>query len=120
MKIITFDSGFSFDDPNNRWGDPSYQLEPGDPGYVPPALPINQPPTKRKRMKRNTYFPIRMADQINWLVNFMNKLPAYTATLGLTPAQVTAAVADAGWLVYVLQSWLRAARAWAQDGRAHG
>jgi hypothetical protein len=30
MKIITFDSGFRLDDPNARWGDPSYVLEPGN------------------------------------------------------------------------------------------
>lgn len=64
-------------------------------------------------MKRNTYFPARVADQITWLVNFANKLPGYAATLGLTPARSTAAVADALWLVYVMQSWLGAARAWA-------
>ena len=34
MKTIRFDSGFKFDDPNNRWSNPSYQLEPGDLGYV--------------------------------------------------------------------------------------
>jgi len=27
------DEGFRLDDPNNRWGDPAYQLEPGDPGF---------------------------------------------------------------------------------------
>jgi hypothetical protein len=113
MKIIEFDQGYLWDDPNLRLGDPSYLLEPGDPGYVPPATPINQPPTKRKRMKRNTYFPTRAADQITWLVNFANKLPGYAATVGLTPAQSAAAVADALWLVYVLQSWLGAARAFA-------
>jgi hypothetical protein len=32
MKTIRFDSGFYLDDPNNRWGNPSYQLEPGNPG----------------------------------------------------------------------------------------
>jgi len=36
MKIVTWDSGFRFDDPNLYWGNPSYLLEPGDPGYVDP------------------------------------------------------------------------------------
>ena len=31
MKTILFDGGFVLDDPNSYWGDPSYQLEPGDP-----------------------------------------------------------------------------------------
>ena len=64
-------------------------------------------------MKRNTYYPVRQADQIVWLANYSNKLPALTATLGLTAAQVSTAVADCGWLVYVLQTWLPAGRAWA-------
>ena len=65
-------------------------------------------------MKRNAYYPVRQADQITWLVNFANKLPGLTAALGLTAPQVTAAVADCGWLVYVLQTWLPAVRTWAQ------
>ncbi len=41
MKPVTWDSGVSWDDPNLRWGDPSYLLEPGDTGYVntAPATP---------------------------------------------------------------------------------
>ena len=64
-------------------------------------------------MKRNTYYPVRQADQIIWLGNFSGKLPALAAALGLTAAQVNDAVADCGWLIYVLQSWLPAGRAWA-------
>jgi hypothetical protein len=90
MKIITTDSGFHLDDPNNRWGDP---------GYVPAAAPVNQPPTKRKRMKRNLYFPPRKADLVNWLVNYMNKLPNWATALGLSPVQVSAATADCLWLI---------------------
>lgn len=63
-------------------------------------------------MKRNSYYPSRQADQILWLSNFATKLPPYTATLGLTAAQVTAALGDCNWLIYVLQTWLPAARAW--------
>lgn len=61
-------------------------------------------------MKHNRYYPVRVADQILWLVNFANKLPGRATALGLTPAQVTAAVADCLWLVYVLQSWLNGVR----------
>jgi hypothetical protein len=64
-------------------------------------------------MRRNNYYPLRQADQIVWLTNFSTKLPALTAALGLTAAQVSGAVADCGWLVYVLQTWLPAARTWA-------
>ena len=67
-------------------------------------------------MKRNAYYPPRQADQLVWLANFANKLPGSAASLGLTPAQVTAAVADCNWLLYVLQTWLPAVRNWAQSG----
>jgi hypothetical protein len=60
-------------------------------------------------MKRNSYYPVNIAAQILWLTNFANKLPGLATTLGLTPAQVAAAVADCLWLIYVLQEWLPAA-----------
>jgi hypothetical protein len=40
LKIANWDSGVRWDDPNFYWGDPSYILEPGDPGYVPPVSTI--------------------------------------------------------------------------------
>jgi hypothetical protein len=111
MKPVFWDGGEHFDNPNLRWGDPAYLLEPGDPGYVPILPVISEPKNKTKRMRRNSYYPSRMANQISWLVNFYNKLPAYATALGLTTAQVNAAVADARWLVYVLQGWLSGVRA---------
>lgn len=104
---------YTFDDPNLRWGDPSYILEPGDPGYTPvsPANPTH--PTRPKKMKRQAYYPSRAADQIVWLENLRNKLAGHAPALGLTVAECEAGIADARWLVYVLGSWLPAARAWA-------
>jgi hypothetical protein len=101
--------------PNLRWGSPSYILEPGDPGYVPPANPVSQTKPKAKKMKHNTYYPTKLADQILWLVNFNAKLASHATALGLTTAQVTAILADCAWLIYVLQSWLTAVRNWAQS-----
>lgn len=44
MRILRFDSGETWDNPNARWGDPSYVLEPGDPGYLDPnPSPAKQP-----------------------------------------------------------------------------
>ena len=63
-------------------------------------------------MRRNSYYPLRQNDQIVWLANFSNKLPGLATVLGLTAGQVTAAVADCGWLIYTLQAWLPAGRAW--------
>ena len=114
MKTASWDSALHWDDPNLRWGEPSYLLEPGDPGFVPP--PDNPTFKKNNRMRHNTYYPLRQSDQIVWLTNFCNKLAGYTAALGLTAGQLTAAQADCGWLTYVLQSWLPASRAWGMAG----
>ena len=67
-------------------------------------------------MKRNTFYPIRIADQIIWIGTFRNKLASHATALGLAPAQVTAILADCDWLLYVLQKWLPAVRNWAQSG----
>ncbi len=66
-------------------------------------------------MKRNPFWPGRVADQVTLLVKFGNKLPTHATALGLTPQQVSAGQADAAWLVYVLQAWLPAVRSWAQS-----
>jgi hypothetical protein len=60
MRVLRWDDGTRFDDPNARWGDPSYVLEPGDPGYVgpappPPAAPL--PPKKGKRIMSSNATP---------------------------------------------------------------
>ncbi len=34
MRTLRWDDGWTYDDPNARWGNPSYLLEPGDVGYV--------------------------------------------------------------------------------------
>lgn len=56
MRVLRFDAGEKWDDPNARWGDPSMVLEPGDPGYTPqePSSPPPEPPTyQRKTMSSN-------------------------------------------------------------------
>jgi hypothetical protein len=69
---------------------------------------------KDKKMKHNKYFPIRVGDQIIWLRNFSNHLGEYATILGLTPAQVSALVADCLWLIYLMESWLPTVRTWSQ------
>lgn len=113
MRTANWDSGLNFDDPNLRWGEPAYLLEPGDPGYVAPFPANPQTSTKTKRMKHNAYYPLRVADQIVWLTNFKNKLSGYTATLGLSAGTVAGIIADCNWVIYVLQQWLPATRSFA-------
>lgn len=114
MRTAYWDSGdpeMYFDNPNLRWGSPSYLLEPGDPGYVSPSPTVNPTTTRHKKMKRQNYFPSRVADQVAWLVNLANTLPGKATALGLTTAQVNDIVADCLWLAYLLQAWLNEVRA---------
>ncbi len=69
-------------------------------------------------MKKSNYYPYAQNDQIVWLTNYADQLPGLAAVLGLTPAEVAAAVADCLWLIYLLQSWLPATRQWSQTGTA--
>jgi len=49
LRVMRYGDGTKFGDPNARWGSPSYVLEPGDPGYVPPPVPPIQPTKKKGR-----------------------------------------------------------------------
>jgi hypothetical protein len=86
-------------------------LEPGDPGFV----PYSNPQTKPKRMKLQRWYPVRTAEQIIWLENFVAKLAGHAAALGISTTDCAAAIADARWLIYVLGSWLPAVRAWKES-----
>ena len=70
-------------------------------------------PKNQTKMRRQTYYPSRIGDQITWLDNFAQKLPTYGPTLGVTAGDVTAGVNDAKWIKHVLSSWLSAVRAFA-------
>jgi len=99
MKTIKWNEGYTWNDPNLRWGDPSYS--------------VLEPLAKRKsKMKHNKYFPLKQADQVTWLTNFKNTLPGLATALGLSNGVRDAAVANCNWLIYVTGSWLPASRAW--------
>ncbi|MGB8167125.1 MAG: hypothetical protein WCF18_06510 [Chthoniobacteraceae bacterium] len=65
-------------------------------------------------MRLQRYFPSLAAEQVPWLGNFAAKLPAWQTVLGLSEAEVAAAVADARWAAYVLGSWQGAVRIFAR------
>jgi hypothetical protein len=67
-------------------------------------------------MKHDRYYPEPQAQQVIWLANFKGKLPTYgTTPLALAGPTVTAAVADAGWLQYLMEQWLPAVRSWSKS-----
>jgi hypothetical protein len=119
MRTVSYGTGdpeIRFDNPNLRWGSPSYLLEPGDPDYVPPIPTASEQQPKHKKMKHESYYPKPQAQQVIWLANFKGKLPTYgTTPLTLATGTVTAAVADAGWLQYLMELWLPAVRAWSKS-----
>src|SRR5438034_1360522 len=104
MKIVHFDEGYHLDDPNIRWADPAYILEPGDPGYVPNP---NETPALTQKRKRNT---MPKSDYIHQnedafsaqLKTFKTNIGGYATTLGVTPAQVAGQAADSDYFAYVL------------------
>jgi len=52
MRVLRFDSGESWDNPNARWGNPSYVLENGDFGYQDPN-PVPATPKTYHTMSNN-------------------------------------------------------------------
>lgn len=102
---------YPYDHPNVRWG---FVLEEGDEGFVPwTTTPLSpKPKTKSNIMKRQNYYPLATGQQIQWLNNFAAKLAGHAATLGISPAECAARIADARWVVYIIGSWLPAVRAW--------
>ena len=79
-----------------------------------PPPPSANPTTKKKKtntMKRQAYYPSRLANQGNWLDNYGTKIATYGATLGLTAGEITATANDAKWCRYVVGTWLTDVRA---------
>lgn len=107
MRVLKFDSGERFDDPNSYWGDPSYVLEPGDPGYQePPAatLPPPSQPKPKNKMPKSDYLKSRDTDFATQLSTFKLNLGSYAALLGISAAQTAALAADSDYFAYTLAS----------------
>ncbi|MEI7731619.1 MAG: hypothetical protein WCO56_18740, partial [Verrucomicrobiota bacterium] len=61
-------------------------------------------------MRNHRYYPRATPAQVLWLKNFAEKLPALAAQLGLTESQVAAALADCGFMIYLLSPWINGIR----------
>ena len=62
-------------------------------------------------MRRQTYYPSRIGNQVLWLDNYANNLALYAPTLSISPTDTTASVDDARWCAYGLGIWITAVRA---------
>jgi hypothetical protein len=119
MKIARFDSGLHLDDPNLFWGDPSYLLEPGDPGYVADptsaSFPLTKPSTKRKTMPKTDRIKRNERELSNQMLQFSGAIGNYAAVVGVSPAQVTAQAADANrykWELDVAEMCAQCSQQW--------
>lgn len=93
MKPVTWDSGVRWDDPNLRWGDPSYLLEPGDPGYTPPTSPPQPKPKKKRKYMASNPTPDPIGELIAAGEDLCDGLQQHAASLGI--AQNTFAIVRA-------------------------
>jgi len=69
-------------------------------------------------MPKSYYLPSDDAGKAAWLNNLAGKLPTYQAALGLLPADVTGAAADAAFFTYALNAQTQVA-AYAQQWTAY-
>jgi hypothetical protein len=88
---------------NGQWDSGTWD-QPSD--YFSPQTKSNN----RTKMRRQTYYPSRIGDQVNWLDNYAVKLPIHGAALGVIAGDITASVNDAKYANYVLGTWLSAVR----------
>ena len=84
-----------WDSPGGTWDSGHWDSDP--------ILPVNPKP-KNKPMKRPTWFPRVLGDQIVWLQNF-KKLPNHAATLPLVAGDVTARMLDTDNAIYALDAY---------------
>ena len=99
MKPIRYGDGTRYGDKNARWGNPSYLLQPGDPGYVasPPISTLPLKPKKRPHTVNTDYIPQSYPNLHAWLAKQDTELTAPLATtIGMTAAERTAYLAAVG------------------------
>jgi hypothetical protein len=100
---------FTWDDQNLRWGDPSYYLEPGDPGYVPyPNSVIPTQTRKTKHMPKKPFMPQGDAAKQPWLNNFVDKLQdttkGYATKYNIPAGTVTALDNGRQWVNAIMDA----------------
>ena len=73
---------------------------------TPPAPGYANTPHKHKHMRRDNYYPRRLAERPEWHINFAAKIQIHGPALNLTATQINNAVADNLTLAYGLGDWL--------------
>ena len=66
---------------------------------------LAQTSKQRTKMRRDYYYPRKVAEQPAWHFNYADQLTALAPSLGLAPADVTASVNDSRHLGYAIGAW---------------
>jgi len=69
-------------------------------------------------MSNNSFFPTTEAGQIIWLSNYASKLPIHGSGCGLSDEEVTNALADIRYYIWLLQHWHPAVKRDAKESTA--
>ena len=67
----------------------------------------------------NTYFPLRIGDQIIWVRNWRTKLGGYQTAGGYTAGEISAQVADSDFILQLIESWHPGAKQYVQGATAY-
>jgi len=85
-KHLDRDEGFTLDDPNSYYGEgdePAYQLEPGDPGYVPTSPPPPKPKRKPRKYMASNPTPDPIGELIASGEDLCDGLNQHAAAIGI-------------------------------------
>ena len=118
MKFVTWDMpGIHYDDPNLYWGNPSYLLEPGEPGYVadPTSASFPKSSKSKRKYKMANPTPTSIGDLIAAGEDLCDGLDPHAVAINVK--QNTAAVSRAD--LTALATTLHAALSTARVGVAH-
>jgi hypothetical protein len=66
-----------------------------------------------------SFYPVRIGDQIVWLVNWIDKIGGYQTTLAYLPAEIAGTIADAQRILYLLQTVQSESHTFAQAITSH-
>ena len=69
--------------------------------------------------KHTTYFPSRHGDQIIWVRNWRLKIAGYQIAGGYTTVEINATIADADYVLQLLEFWHPGAQGFVQAATAH-
>lgn len=99
MIPVSWSSGVKWGNPSLRWGSPSYLLEPGDPGYVPPDVPPPQKPKKKRNYMASNPTPNALDELIIAGEDLCDGLTQHAVAIGIKQNTFAAGRADLDALI---------------------